>query len=115
MKSKVIILISLSAFLFNCSSTKKTNEGKVVSNLGDTTFHAEYKGPNLKVGDRVSILKFSDFETDLKNHQSRSLPKKQKKVVLGEGVVSSILNDNYYEFKTDAPQHIPEGAFIEKL
>jgi hypothetical protein len=102
-----------------CSSHLKTivppSEGEVVSNLDSQTFHAQYKGRSLKVGDRVSILKYEDFEADLKEHQSRNLPLKKKKIVIGEGVISSILNDDYYEFKSSTPQHIPEGAFIEKL
>ena len=117
MKHKLLSLTCFLAFAFGCSTqtSKQLPEGEVVSNLDSQTFHAQYKGRNLKVGDRVSILKYEDFETDLKDHQSRNLPLKKKKTMIGQGVISSVLNDDYYEFKSDKPQHIPEGAFIEKL
>ena len=117
MKYKLLILTFFLNFLSGCSThaLNKSPKGEVVSNLDAQTFHVKYKGHNLRVGDRVSILQYKDFEADLKNHQSRNLPIKKEKIIIGKGVVSSILNDNYYELKSETPQHIPEGAFIEKL
>ncbi|MBC7540856.1 MAG: hypothetical protein H7281_18690 [Bacteriovorax sp.] len=119
MKQKFLILSCFFTLVAGCSSHVTTSDnlpvGEVVSNVDEQTFHAQYKGRNLKVGDHVTILKYEDFESDLKDHQSRVLPLRKKKTVIGAGVISSVLNDNYYEFKSDKPQHIPEGAFIEKL
>ncbi|MDD4974619.1 MAG: hypothetical protein PHY93_09740 [Bacteriovorax sp.] len=119
MKHKFLTIICFFIFATGCSShlttTVAPSEGEVVSNLDSQTFHAQYKGRSLQVGDHVSILKYEDFEADLKEHQSRNLPIKKKKKVIGVGVISSVLNDHYYEFKSNTPLHIPEGAFIEKL
>jgi hypothetical protein len=119
MKYKHFTLTCFFVFIAGCSShmTRSDNlpVSEVVSNVDEQTFYAQYKGRNLKVGDHVSILKYEDFETDLKDHQSRVLPLRKKKIIIGAGVISSVLNDNYYEFKSAKPQHIPKGAFIEKI
>lgn len=116
MKSELLILIFLT-LQFGCASKAppKLPEGKVVSVLSDHTFHAEIIGLHLKVGDRVTILKYKDFQTDLKGHQSRTLPFKKTKIKVGEGIISSVLENNFYELQLENPQHIPEGSFVEKL
>ena len=117
MKFKFFILIFSLSILFSCASKTSNNfsDGKVVNFSSDKTFQAEYKGQILKIGDRVSILKYKDLKSKFKTHQSKILPIKQKKIIIGEGVVSSVLKNSFYEFKSESPQYIPEGAFIEKL
>jgi hypothetical protein len=117
MKKNIPALIFCLTFIgtFSAPSSAKVPESEAIGKLHSQTFHVEFKGRNLRVGDRVSILKYEDFQTDLKNHTSKNFPLKKKKVVIGEGVVSAVLNDNYYEFKSETPQYIPDGAFIEKL
>jgi len=118
MKEKFLISFYLLSLTIGCSSKavrERAKEGPVVGNLDDQTFQAEYKGSNLKVGDKLKIFKYEAFNEDLKGHISRTRPEDKKKVLIGSGTVSSVLNDNYYEIKTDEPKYIPEGSFIEKL
>lgn len=116
MKSPLLILALILSFS-GCSKQILVNppEGEIVNSVDTETFHAQYNGRPLKVGDRISILKYEDFEKDLNDRRSRTMPLEKKKVSIGSGTVSSVLKDNYYELKPDTPQHIPSEAFIEKL
>lgn len=96
------------------SSVKSPTAGEIVSAVDTQTYHAQYMGKDLKIGDKVKIVEY-DLVGDLKHKQSRNMPFAQKKKVIGEATVSSILNDNYYELKSDKPQHVPADAFIEKF
>ncbi len=87
--------------------------GEIVSTIDTQTFHAQYKGKDLRVGDRVRIVEY-DFNRGQKNRPSRMLPMAQRRRIVGTATVSSLLKDNYYELKSDTPQHVPAGAFIEK-
>ncbi len=113
MKKKAPLICFFCIAIASCSTTKP--KGEVVSYNESQFFHAKVNGPKLKIGDRVSILKYEDFNENLKTHQSKSNPIVKKKVLLGVGKVSSILKDNYYEIKSDEPKNIPEGSIIEKL
>ena len=116
MKNNFLVFVCLAIFIVGCSSQSnvKYTGGEVVSNPDPETFHAEYKGALLKPGDRVNIFKYESMALELKNHQSRILPLKQKKILIGKAAVSAKLKDNFYELKSESPLHIPEGAFIEK-
>lgn len=83
--------------------------------IDDQTFHAKFKGRDLKVGDRVRIFRYEEFEAHLQDRQSRNLPQQKKKIITGKGVISSVLDDDYYEFKSEKPKNIAEGTFIEKF
>ncbi|MGZ3788865.1 MAG: hypothetical protein ACXVLQ_10095 [Bacteriovorax sp.] len=115
MKRK-FLLLAYFLIIASCStqSEKAHKEGEIISSLDSRTYHAQYMGKDLKIGDKVKIVEY-DFNYNLKNRQSKNLPMPQKKKVIGEAVVSSILNDHFYELKSDKPQHIPAEAFIEKL
>jgi hypothetical protein len=118
MKEKFLICFYLLFLTLGCSSkgvNERAKEGPVVGNLDGQTFQAEFKGSNLKVGDKLKIFRYESFDEDLKTHISRTRPEDKKKVLIGLGTVSSVLNDNFYEIKTDEPKYIPEGSFIEKL
>ena len=118
MKEKFLISFYLLTLILGCSSktvNERIIEGPVVYNLDSQTFQAEYKGSNLKVGDKLKIFKYETFDQDLKTHISRTRPEDKKKVLIGSGTVSSVLNNNYYEIKTDGPKYIPKGSFIEKF
>ena len=107
--------------LVSCSQTAKVNsaDGEVVSSTGIQTFQAKYNGrEHLKVGDKVKIIEYQNFSEDLKERESRNFPfmaDKRTQKVIGQASVSHVLDDNYYEFTTDRPQHVPEDALIQKL
>lgn len=102
---KLILLFSFLCFT-SCSSNKPT--GHVVSETGVGVFHVKYTGQQLNVGDKVKIIKM-----DSKDSGEYSPP--ASKTVIGEGRVSSILHDNYYEIKSETAHHIPKDALIEKF
>jgi hypothetical protein len=104
MKKNLLVLTFL--LLTACSSTPPA--GNVVSETSVGTFHAKYPGQNLKIGDRVRIFRMKSIA------QGEFTPPPEKKII-GEGRVSSILHDNFYEIKSETAQHIPTDAFIEKL
>lgn len=104
MKKNLLVLTFL--LLTACSSTPPV--GNVVSETGLGTFHAKYVGQDLKVGDRVRIFRMKSID------QGELTPPPEKKVI-GEGRVSSILHDNFYEIKSETAHHIPIDAFIEKF
>ena len=111
--SATYILISfLSIPSSNAAPLKAT--GDITNGPDAQTFYSEYKGKHpLKVGDKVQIREYNF--SDLKHRQSKTMPFKTNSKVVGEATVSSIIKDNYYELKTDEPQHISGDAFIEKL
>lgn len=107
--------------LLSCSETPQVtqSESLISSTMGPQTFQAKYKGKGqLRVGDRLRILEYEDFVEDLKEKESRNMPlgnyEKRKKII-GHATVSTVLDDNYYEFKLDKPQPVPAEVFIEKL
>lgn len=107
--------------LLACSETPQViqSESLISSTQETQTFQAKYKGrEQLQVGDRLRILKYEDFVENLKEKESRNIPignyEKRKKVI-GHATVSTVLEDNYYEFKLDKPQYVPSEAIIEKL
>lgn len=104
MKKNLLALTFL--ILTACSSAPPV--GNVVSETGLGTFHAKYAGQNLKIGDRVKIFRMISIT------QGEFTPPPEKKVI-GEGRVSSILHDNFYEIKSETAHHIPTDAFIEKF
>lgn len=120
MKNK-FITIGLLFTLLSCSQVSETNlpHGEILSSSDNQTFHAKYYGKDsLKIGDRVRILEYEDTSTDLKLKKSRTLPfstKNVKKRILDLATISSVLDDNYYELKSDNSKHIPQEAIIEKL
>ncbi|RPJ77725.1 MAG: hypothetical protein EHM20_05590 [Alphaproteobacteria bacterium] len=120
MKNK-IITAGLLFTLFSCSQVSETNppHGEILSSTDTRTFHVKYYGKDtLKIGDRVRILEYEDTSTDLKLKKSRTLPfstKNAKKKVLDLATISSVLDDDYYELKSDNSKHIPEDAIVEKL
>lgn len=106
-KISFILPFLLIAWLISwgCSSNQV---GKVVSETGNNSLHVKYTGQKLKVGDRVRIIQMETESTG----EYASLAKKK---VIGEGRVSTILEGNFYEIKTETAQHVPTGAIIEKL
>lgn len=115
MKNKFLLLTSF-YFLFACStpSSKPPVQGEIVSVLNSNTYQAEYAGPRLRIGDKVKIIEY-DLDTNMKQRNSRNVPFNQKKKVIGEATVSSIINDHFYELKSERPQHVPSDALIEKF
>lgn len=102
MKKTLMILTLL--LTVACSSTPPA--GNVVSETGIGVFHAKYAGKSLKVGDKVKIFVMESIT------QGESTTPPAKKVV-GEGRVTSILKENFYEIKSESAHHIPSDAFIE--
>lgn len=119
MFKQLMTLVFLLSFL-SCSRTSEVaSTGEVVSSTGIQSFQAKYNGKEpLRIGDRVNIIEQQAYSEDLRIRESRNMPfmtDKQNQKIIGQASVSNILNDNFYEFKTDKPQHVPESALIQKL
>jgi hypothetical protein len=102
---KKILSLALFLVIVGCSSTPV---GHVVSETGPNTFHVNYPNEELKVGDRVRIIRM-----DINAMGEYAPP--AKKQIIGEGKVSSILNGNFYEITTETAQHVPADAFVQKF
>lgn len=107
------LLSFFSILLFSCASKKPIPEGEIVGTLDAQTYQAHFKGPVLKLGEKVKIIEYN-WNTDIPHRHSRILPDIQEKRIIGQATITTILNDNYYELKTEKPQYIPNDAFIEK-
>ena len=105
MKKQYLPIILILIMFWGCSSKPL---GRVVNITGSDTFQAKYIGQDLKIGDKVKIVK---METD--PYRESSPPANRK--VIGEGSVQKILEGNFYEIKTETSQHIPSDAYIEKF
>ena len=105
MKKNVLFLAFIIILGTSCSSRPT---GEVLNVTGNDTFQAKYSGPELRIGDRVKLVK---VEFDPNGYEGQL----GKKIVIGEGRVSTILNKGLYEIKTETAQYIPTDAFIEKL
>lgn len=108
--------------LASCSQTADVSkpDGEIVSSIDSQTFHVKkLEGKEkLMIGERVNILSYEENLNDLKYRDSRDMPltpHAKKKKIIGQATISSYLKDNFYELKTDEPQHIPSEAYIEKL
>lgn len=118
--SKQLVALGFLLTLLSCSQTSKVaSTGEVVSSTGIQSFQAKYNGKEpLRIGDRVNIIEQLAYSEDLRVRDSRNMPfmtDKQNQKIIGQASVSNILNDNFYEFTTDKPQHVPESALIQKL
>lgn len=102
MKKTLLVLTFL--LLTACSSTPPV--GNVVSEVGSGIFHAKYSGKNLNRGDKVRIFRMETIT------QGESVSTSKK--IIGEGLVTSSLHDDFYEIKSEPAHHIPTDAFIEK-
>jgi hypothetical protein len=102
---KKILSLALLLAIVGCSSTPV---GHVVSETGPNTFHVNYPSQELRVGDRVKIIRME------MNSMGEYAPP-AKKEIIGEGKVSSILNGNFYEITTESAQHVPSDAFVQKF
>ncbi len=120
MKNKIASL-ALFLTLASCSQVSETDHsyGEIVSSTDTQTFQAKYYGKgNLHLGDRVRILEIEDTDTSLKLKKSRNMPfstKQSKKKIIDHATISTVLEDNYYELKSDHAKHVPAEAVIEKI
>ena len=114
MKIKIFALTYFLILLTGCSHTAPT-EGEVTDVTGPQTLQAIYKGNDLKVGDRVLVLEKTDVSTDF-GQGKNDVPFRDKRTAIGQGTVSNVLSNNFYELKMDKAQHVQEGnTVIQKL
>lgn len=114
MKNQILVLPFLIVFTTTCS--KPPVIGEVVNVTSSQNFQAKYLGQDLKVGDKVLIYQEVKPKLTVNNEKRNDIPFKEKKSVIGKGIVMDVLSNNYYEIKADNPQYIPnEDAYIQKL
>ncbi|MBC7539416.1 MAG: hypothetical protein H7281_11390 [Bacteriovorax sp.] len=113
MKSiKNFLTFLLIANLVGCAS-HSTMRGSVAMKISDTEAHVCLGDKEVKVGDKV--VAFQNVCTPDANRVSRAGKVTPcKKVQLGSGEVTSLINDHYSVVKFDSKFDFNEGTIIEK-
>jgi hypothetical protein len=88
--------------------------GSVAMKINDQEGHVSLGRSEVEVGDRVALY---DNECSSSSHTTYSSVYEPpcKKVKLGEGQITQVLNENYSVLKADAGTILKEGTIAEKI
>jgi hypothetical protein len=100
-------------FLISACGTQPATTGKVAMKVNTTDAHIFMAGPELKVGDKVNIIR-TICSRDLYHANRNSAVPICKKEKMGEGIVTTLLNDHYSVVKFDQGADFRAGTVIER-
>ncbi|MBC7712930.1 MAG: hypothetical protein H7177_06310 [Rhizobacter sp.] len=102
--------------LVSCAS-HSTMRGSVAMKISDTEAHVCLGNTEVKVGDIINAYKnvCSNLSSNVINKNSRASELAPcKKVKIGSGKITSLINDHYSVVKFDNVVDFNEGTIIEK-
>ncbi len=112
MRGLSFILLGLAAGISGCAHD--TMRGNVAMKITDQEGHVCLGNNEVKPGDRVTLYNNECLPSSNKQYSSVYEPP-CKKVRIGEGRITQVLNDHYSVVTADPGITLKEGTIVEKM
>lgn len=114
MRVKNVLLILLGVFVLSSCAHHSTMRGSVAMKTGENSAHVCLGDNEVKQGDKIVAYKNTCTKnlSKTKENQATGACVKEK---IGEGKVTTVINEHYSEVTFDSGVPFTEGTIVEKM